>query len=332
MCKLGPVNRLLSLFAVILLALVGPTACAAADPYARAQRIVTLPDGRKMNLYCEGKKGPVVVLDAGLGGTTWSWSSLQDQLAERFQACAYDRAGMGFSDPGPMPRDAAHRTDDLRALLKASGLPGPYILVGHSMGAINIQLYAFQTPQEVAGLVLVDPSVAHQAQRLSDAVGQTAPGDGNGGRRACLEAAEAGLKRGTPDWNTCVGQGSDSWSPEFRAAMEKMRTSPDFFRAEVSEFDSLAGADSDQLDAAHRSLGDMPLIVLTAENTYRTGIPPAYANLLSAQWMAMHDELARLSSRGVNRLVAGSGHLMQNEKPDAIVAAVREVAAQAKKP
>lgn len=327
-------NRPLNLLAaVLLLALAGPAACVAepADPYAQAQQLVKLPDGRRMNLYCQGKKGPVVILDAGLGGTTWSWSSLQDQLAGKFRVCAYDRAAMGFSDPGPMPRDAAHRTDDLRAMLKASGLPGPYILVGHSTGAINVQLYAFQTPQDVAGLVLVDPSTAHQAQRLSEAVGQTAPGDGNGGRRACLEAAEAGLKRGTPNWNTCVGQGSDSWSPEFRAAMEKMRSSPDFFRAEVSEFDSLAGPDSDQLDAAHRSLGDMPLIVLTAENTYRTGIPPAYANLLSAQWMAMHDELARLSSRGVNRLVPGSGHLMQNDKPEVIVAAIREVAAMAKK-
>jgi pimeloyl-ACP methyl ester carboxylesterase len=324
------VNRSLNLLAaVLLLALAGPSACAAepADPYAQAQQLVKLPDGRRMNLYCEGRKGPVVILDAGLGGTTWSWSSLQDQLADRFRVCAYDRAAMGFSDPGPLPRDAAHRTDDLRAMLKASGLPGPYILVGHSMGAINVQLYAFQTPQDVAGLVLVDPSTAHQAQRLSDAVGQTAPGDGNGGRRACLEAAEAGLKRGTPDWNTCVGRGSDSWSPELRSAMEKMRTSPDFFRAEVSEFDSLAGADSDQLDAAHRSLGDMPLIVLTAENTYRTGIPPGYADILSAQWMAMHDEIARLSSRGVNRLVPGSGHLIPSEKPDAVVAAVREVAA-----
>jgi pimeloyl-ACP methyl ester carboxylesterase len=325
------VNRPLNLLAAALLgllALAGPAACA--DPYGQAQRLVTLPDGRRMNLYCEGRKGPVVILDAGLGGTTYSWSSLQDELAGKFQACSYDRAAMGFSDPGPMPRDARHRTDDLRAMLKASGLPGPYILVGHSMGAINVQLYALQTPQEVSGLVLVDPSTAHQAQRLSDAVGQPMGGDGNGGRRACLKAAEAGLKRGTQAWDACVGKESDSWSPAFRDALVRMKTSPDFFRAEISEFDSLAGADSDQLDAAHRSLGDMPLVVLTAENTYRTGIPPAYGEILSAQWMAMHDELARLSSRGVNRLVPGSGHLIPSEKPDAVVAAIREVAAQAK--
>jgi pimeloyl-ACP methyl ester carboxylesterase len=329
------VNRALTLAAALLglLTFFGPVACAAgsADPYAGPQQLVKLPDGRRMNLYCQGKTGPVVILDAGLGGTTWSWSSLQEPLSERFRVCAYDRAGMGFSDPGPMPRDARRRTDDLRAMLKASGLPGPYLLVGHSLGAIDVQLYALQSPEEVAGLVLVDPSTAHQAQRLSDAVGQTAPADGNGGRRACLEAAVAGLKRGTPAWDACVGKASDSWSPEFRAAMERMRTSPDFFRAEVSEFDSLAGADSDQLDAAHRHLGDMPLVVLTAENTYRTGIPPGYADILSAQWMAMHDEIARLSSRGVNRLVPGSGHLIPSEKPQAVIDAVREVARQANK-
>jgi len=327
------VTRPINLLTAALLALstlAGTAACGPADPYAHPQQLIALPDGRKMNLYCQGKSGPVVVLDGGLGATTYSWGDVQEPLAGKFRVCAYDRAGMGFSDPGPMPRDARHRADDLRALLKAAGLPGPYILVGHSMGGVTAQLYAFLWPQEVAGLVLVDPSTAHQAQRLNDSVGVTPASDGNGGRRACLAVAEAGLKRGTPDWEACVGKEKDSWSPAFRDAIVRMRTSPDFYRAEVSEFDSLAGPDSDQLDAAHRSLGDLPLVVLTAENTYRDGIAPGYATVLSAQWMAMHDEIARLSSRGVNRLVPSSGHLIPSDKPEAVIEAVKEVAGQAR--
>lgn len=321
--------KLLTAALLALSTLAGPAACAP-DPYGRPQQLVSLPDGRKLNLYCQGKKGPVVVLDGGLGATTYSWGDVQEPLADKFRVCSYDRAGMGFSDPGPMPRDARHRADDLRALLKAASLPGPYILVGHSMGGITVQLYALLWPQEVAGLVMVDPSTAHQAQRLNDSVGVTPASDGNGGRRACLAAAEAGLKRGTPEWQACVGKEKDNWSPDFHDAMVRMRTSPDFYRAEVSEFDSLAGADSDQLDAAHRKLGDLPLVVLTAENTYRDGVAPGYATVLSAQWMAMHDEIARLSSRGVNRLVVGSGHLIPSDKPQAVIDAVKEVAGQAR--
>lgn len=324
--------RGIALAALTLLTL-STAACAAADPlsvYAHPQQLVRLPDGRAMNLYCLGKRGPVVLFDAGLGGTTMAWGKVQRGLAGKFRACAYDRAGVGFSDPGPMPRDTAHMADDLRAMAKAARLPGPYILVGHSLGGLTTRLYASRHPEEVAGLVLVDPSGEHQQARLNAAVGVTgAPrSDPNAGRRACLVAAETGLKPGTPQYDRCVGKPPERWPKALGDAVTALKLRPSYHQAQVSEFDSLATADSDQIIAGRRSLGAMPLIVLTAENTYRTdGIPLFYADALSAEWMRMHDEVAALSTRGVNRLVPATGHLIPSENPQAVIEAVREVAA-----
>jgi pimeloyl-ACP methyl ester carboxylesterase len=300
------------------------------EVYARPQRLVRLPDGRHVNLYCLGERGPVVLLEAGLGGTTSSWRKVQTRLATGFRACAYDRAGNGFSDPGPMPRDTRHMLQDLRAMVRAARLPGPYILVGHSIGGLPIRLYASLYPREVAGLVLVDPSSEHQEARIYGAMGQVPP-DGNVGRRACLKAAVAGLKPGTSEYSKCVGAPQPSWPQAVNEAVATLKRSPAYHQTQVSEFESLGGVDSLQIDEAKHSLGDMPLIVLTAENTYRTGIPEAYQDFLSDLWNEMHEETARLSTRGSNRLVRGSGHLIPRDDPVAVVAAVREVAVMAAK-
>lgn len=322
-------RRILALFAA--LALAGPAACAPEpmEVYAHPQKLVALPDGRRMNLYCLGDRGPTVILDAGLGGSTFSWAEVQPRLASRFRACSFDRAGMGFSDPGPMPRDARHRVEDLHALLKAARLPGPYILVGHSLGGIDVRLYAALHPKDMAGMVLVDPSVEHQDERMAAAFGVKV-GDQNAGRRACLAAATAGLKPGTPEYANCAGHFPESWPASLREALTRQRLSPDLHRTEVSEFESLIGPDTEALEAAPHDLGALPLVVLTGENTYRLGVPAAYAEPLSRLWTSMHDEIARQSSRGVNRVVRGAGHLIQVENPVAVVTAIDEVAAQAK--
>ena len=301
------------------------------EVYARPQRLIRLPDGRKMNLYCMGDRGPVVILDAGLGGSTLSWGKVQPRLASSFRVCAYDRAGMGFSDPGPMPRDTQHMADDLAALLNTARLPPPYILVGHSLGGMSVRLFAAQHRKKVSGLVLVDPSVEHQDSRFAAALG-TRPSDGNAGRRACLAAAIAGLRPGTPEYLRCVGAQRPSWSSAFWGAISRMKASPGYQRTEVSEYENMASVDSAQLETANGKLRDMPMIVLTAENTYRTGVPPEYAETLSKLWNEMHNEIARLSRRGTNRLVRGSGHLIPSDEPVAVAAAVREIAIVARSP
>lgn len=113
-------------------------------------------DGRRVHLESAGHGRPVVVLEAGLGGSVDSWSEVLPPIAGYTRVVAYDRAGLGGSSPGPTPRTASRLVEELGAALAASGEPGPYVLVGHSFGGAIVRLFAFRHPEKVAGLVLVD--------------------------------------------------------------------------------------------------------------------------------------------------------------------------------
>ena len=139
------------------------------DGYFTGSTRIALPDGRRINLYCQGKGAPTVVLDAGLGEGAWTWRTVQGRIAATTRVCAYDRAGYGLSDPGPEPRDLRALTRDLEAVLTAARIPGPYVLVGHSAAGLTTRLYAYRHPERVAGLVLIDPSTEGQAARLAAA-------------------------------------------------------------------------------------------------------------------------------------------------------------------
>ena len=163
------------------------------DPYAQPGRPVRLPDQRQLNFRCMGHGSPTVLLEAGFGAGSNAWSAVAPRIAGVTQVCAYDRAGYGFSDPGPMPRDGAAIARDLDAGLKAAHIAGPYVVVGHSAGGLYARLFAARRIKEVVGLVFVDSSVEHQTQRLQALFG---PGAGtlDGPERRplrCLKLASA---------------------------------------------------------------------------------------------------------------------------------------------
>jgi pimeloyl-ACP methyl ester carboxylesterase len=113
--------------------------------------------GYRLYLRCTGQGSPTVVMDASLGADSTTWSQVEPLLARYTRVCVYDRAGLGRSDPAPVPRTTQEMVDDLTTLLRVAGVPGPYVLVGHSIGGFNVQLLARQDGgRTVVGVVLVD--------------------------------------------------------------------------------------------------------------------------------------------------------------------------------
>jgi pimeloyl-ACP methyl ester carboxylesterase len=111
----------------------------------------------RLHLFELGHGSPTILFEAGLMSTVLSWSDLQRELSHSFRTVSYDRAGLGWSDLGPMPRSADCIVDELHTLLERAAIPPPYILVGHSFGGLTMPLFAARYPEEVAGMVLVDP-------------------------------------------------------------------------------------------------------------------------------------------------------------------------------
>ena len=111
-----------------------------------------------LHILCRGEGTPTVVFDSGLGNDARAWSSVQPEVAKLTKVCAYDRAGTGSSSPAPRPHPNRQMAEELHALLKSAKIPGPYVLVGHSMGGMNVQLLLDRYPDSVAGMVLVDAS------------------------------------------------------------------------------------------------------------------------------------------------------------------------------
>ncbi len=126
-----------------------------ASAYRPTGRLVDV-GGYDLHLDCRGRGAPAVVMDAGLGGSSLDWALVQPDLARTTQVCTYDRAGMGWSDPGPQPRSPAHLAEELNVLLHNAGVPGPYVLVGHSLAGKTIRMFASAHPDDEAGMVLGD--------------------------------------------------------------------------------------------------------------------------------------------------------------------------------
>ena len=164
------------LVAVTLLLL----SCAVTEGYlSRSDRARFPPPGRLisvegavMHLWCSGAGQPTVVLEAGLGESSLTWSNVQQSLSATTRVCSYDRAGTGWSDDAARPQDSAAVVADLHELLAVSGEAGPYVLVGHSTGGVYAMTYAATHPEQVAGMVLLDSSSPQQFTVLPDYASQ----------------------------------------------------------------------------------------------------------------------------------------------------------------
>jgi pimeloyl-ACP methyl ester carboxylesterase len=328
-------KRLLAAVALSCAAGMAPSAFAARshavidDPaYEHAQQLVPVEGSRRLNLYCTGHGTPTVVFDAGLGDGTKAWGLVQPVIARRTRACSYDRAGLGFSDPAQRPGTSANAVDDLHRLLVAAGIKPPYVMVGHSLGGMNTKLYAETYPAEVLGLVLVDPShedLGKQLWKIDPAYqAQYAPYIAS--LQPCLTATAEQLAAGSPLTDTCVGAAGARYSQAINATEAELGRQPARRKAWISEQENIWFASAEQLRAAYRDLGDIPLIVLTKEPVAPVaGETQALRDAKNRIWIDLHDAIARMSSRGTRWTIADTGHYIQLDQPGSVDEAIFDV-------
>ncbi len=271
--------------------------------------------GRKMHIDCTGNGSPTVILDSGLGDTYLSWRKVQPEIARFTRVCSYDRAGLGYSDPGSEPRTSQAIATELRALLQAAGISPPYVMVGHSMGGYDVRVFASMYRAEVVGMVLVDASHPDQENRFPPDMKNM---EGTFQREA--QFMEYSMPFGIP---RLLGLCDDD--PRSRAADCNWHT----WQEQVAEMKSFPQSAAEAGSAG--LLGDMPLVVLSHDpDKPSSDLAPDLAKPVNEAWEKMQEELAHLSTRGTQTIAKNSSHYIQIDRPDVVIDAVHKVVEQAR--
>jgi pimeloyl-ACP methyl ester carboxylesterase len=316
---------------------------AVGEQYTRPHELIDVGGGRKINLFCMGQGATTVVFDSGLSDWSSIWALVQPGVAKSTRACSYDRAGMGYSDPSDIPRSPIAIVEDLHTLLRAAKIEMPVVLVGHSLGGFNMKLYGALYPQDVSGLVLVDPSEDRAFERVNAIL--TAKYGAAGADRIALQEL-TGITMGTAFYNQCAAasviKDLDPASDQYKGCSDPVRTplGPDIAAArqivqvkrayqvaQASEFTySVYGDSKPDLVYARLFSGQpfaqRPLIVLT-HSFYDIQNPDETEEFFALN--TLHDQTAALSQHGVNRIVSGSHHNIEVDQPQAIIDAVAQV-------
>lgn len=296
--------------------------------------------GYKLHLYCQGNAGntPTIVMDAGLGSHSLFWSLVTPELTSEMRVCAFDRAGMGWSDTGPQSPSTADRNAELHLLLQKAGISPPYIMVGHSMGGTYAYAYLQHYPDKVAGLVLVDPGDNGAGRFENWLATQSIPADA---RQRIQPFAQQATQSDTRSLKmlsalTFLGvprlayglldQTPATFPNNLRTVQKALQLRRDYLSAGAKEMESnseiYAGTYGQTTDC-----GNKPVIVLFSKFPTDSSNPDE-ALYLDYNWrfrMAQVEKLAACSTQGQSRLVEGSGHYIQLDKPDTVISAIRQV-------
>lgn len=279
--------------------------------------------GYNLNINCAGKGSPTVVLVSGLGIPASGWRPVQPGIANFTRVCSYDRAGYGWSDPGPMPRTLSQLAKELHALLENAGEKPPYILVGHSFGKGSVLVYNKLYPDEVAGMVLAEGGP--NKLKLPASILSLAKGDLRRRQRDRTYASAMyffGISRFLARKDIeGAGEPTDDQESSYYAIQ------PKFIRATTSEDEEQFAGDSEAELADAPTLGDKPLVVLIAGKGM-WGLPLTSQDWvdLRKNWVDGQIQLAQhFSTKGKWQIVSDSTHAIPDERPDAMVDAVREV-------
>jgi pimeloyl-ACP methyl ester carboxylesterase len=289
--------------------------------------------GSRLHIIGSGEAGPPVIFESGISATCLSWTQARSEVARSARAYAYDRAWLGWSDPANSPRTTSNIVDELHALLNAAHVPAPRILVGHSYGGMLVRAYAAKYPDQVAGLVLVDPLAPSEwlnippAQARMLRLGVKLARRGAvlarigvvraslallmaGGRLLPKAIAKLSSGRGESVISRLVGEVSkmppETW-PMVRAHWCQAKS----FHGLAGYLESLPASAAEA--NAFAETGNLPVIVLSAASS-------------TAEQLKERDALARRSPRGQHIIAAKSGHWIQLDEPELVVQAIREMA------
>jgi len=311
------------------------------DAYLSQEHSVTIDGNRRIHLVCMGSGTPTVVLSAGRGDWSVTWSRVQPMVATITRVCAWDRPGFGFSSPSTATQNVDTTTTDLEAALVRAAIPGPYVLVGHSLGGYESLIFADRHRSGVTGMVLVDPGIPDQFARYA----RTAPAFVKEGEaaliqqvasvRQCAQVVRAGgLTAASAEATRCRRMIiRPAFSNALAGALLQWWQDPSLFETRASHLENTDLGSRPAVNPA-RNYGSMPLVVLSAPRQVELppGLTPERQALLRAEAQAAladdskgHEELAALSSIGVRRLVPDVGHFIQSDNPDVVIEAIAAV-------
>jgi len=255
--------------------------------------------GYRLHIHCTGEGSPTVVIESGWGDMSATWGWVQPEVAKTTRVCTYDRAGMGWSESSPHPRTAREYAKELHTLLEKANVPGPYVLVGHSMGGFTVIVYAHDYTADVSGLVLVD---TQDLPKSDGAAPKPAPKPGETSLPSLL--ARIGVVRllaGPLGAIQDLPEGDKQAYTAYAVALRSVQTFTDEGRG-MSE----GGAQA----RAVTSLGALPVIVLSRGEDQ------------DAKHTAAQADLLQLSTNSQQFFADQSGHTIHIDQPEAAVAAI----------
>lgn len=268
--------------------------------------------GYRLHIDCSGSGVPAVILEAGGGNPGLAWYRVQPQVAQFTRVCSYDRGGLGWSDPSPKPRTAKVIAEEVHTLLQNACESGPFVMVGHSLGGMDVRMYAAQYPAEVAGMVLVDSSHPDQEERFPpEAKKLSAATD------YVARFMQITLPFGVP--RLLAGRAAPADVRREFCAEFCQRKSLAAVRGEIA-----AETENSAEVRALGSLGNVPLAVLS-HDPEKVRFPGNLTEPVNRAWAEMQNELSHLSSDNSMQVVKGAGHDIQLDKPEIVTAAIHNV-------
>jgi pimeloyl-ACP methyl ester carboxylesterase len=279
--------------------------------------------GYRLHMHVEGAGTPTVILESGAGGIGLSWELVRPAIAKAARVITYDRAGLGWSDPSPKPRQADVMAEELHTMLVNANIPAPYILVGHSLGGSVARQFAAKYPNEVAGLVMVDSAHEQQMKHFPEALVKMA--NSMKGMMGVMKLlGKLGIFALKP---SLIQVGDNGKLPcELVAQMQGvMASSEGHGEAMVAESESVYAA----LTQPVYTLGDLPLTVISHGQLDANAVPPSLGQQVrdeyEAAWQTLQAEITSLSTRGRRIVAERSGHNVMFDQPEIVIESILEM-------